>query len=77
MLDLDELEAKAKAAGTTWVKDGAWAEICVKTAEVLALIRELREARAVIAKALEWHDRATPIRDVLRDALHTTGEPHA
>lgn len=44
---------------------------------VAELERELREARAVIAKALEWHDRATPIRDVLRDALHTTGEPNA
>ena len=40
MLDLDELEAKAKAAGTTWVKDGAWAEICVQTAEVLEGVRE-------------------------------------
>ena len=44
---------------------------------VAELERELREARAVIAKALEWHDRATPIRDVLRDALHTTGETNA
>ena len=46
MLDLEELEAKAKAAGPAWVKDGPWAETCVQPAEVLALIRELREARA-------------------------------
>ena len=53
MLDLDELEAKAKAAGPAWVKDGPWAETCVRPAEVLALIRELREARAAVAAERE------------------------
>lgn len=43
-----ELEAKAKAAGPAWVKAGAWAETCVTPAEVLDLIRELREARAAV-----------------------------
>ena len=69
MLDLDELEAKAKAAGTTWVKDGAWAEICVQTAEVLDLIRELREARARIAMVLEWFGRESSIIYELSESI--------
>ena len=69
MLDLDELEAKAKAAGTTWVKDGAWAEICVKTAEVLDLIRELREARARIAMVHEWFGRERSIIYELSESI--------
>ena len=95
MLDLDELEAKAKAALSAnpgagqWDYDqgrdelnaggfivaDVWDESCgefiaaANPAIVLDLIRELREARAVIAKALSWDDRGTPIRDVLREAV--------
>ena len=97
MLDLDDLEAKAKAATPgPWrcgYEPGFCGELIDPTGEMIAsfadeptardsdfiaaanpsavldLIRELREARAVIAKALSWDDRGTPIRDVLREAV--------
>ena len=66
MLDLDELEAKARSVGQgVLLFDGAK----LYAGTTLSLIRELREARAVIAKALSWDDRGTPIRDVLREAV--------
>ena len=72
MLDLDELEAKAKAAGPAWVKDGPWAETCVRPAEVLALIRELRDARAAVAaerEACAEAARSIAIEILYEDAL--------
>ena len=66
MLDLDELEAKARSVGQgVLLFDGAK----LYAGTTISLIRELREARAVIAKALSWDDRGTPIRDVLREAV--------
>ena len=80
MLDLDELEAKAKAAGPAWVKDGPWAETCVQPAEVLALIRELREARAAVAAEREACAEVERLRGCLEyardyvDSLVENGE---
>ena len=63
MLDLDEAISHAEEVASCGGVCG------LEHAQLAAWLRELREARAVIAKALSWDDRGTPIRDVLREAV--------
>lgn len=108
MLDIGDLEAKAKAAMSAnpgvgqWDYDqghdelnaggfiiaDVWDESCgefiaaANPAIVLALIRELREARAALSKALDWDDHRLmmplEINREMRAALRgAKGEPHA
>ena len=100
MLDLDELEAKAKAATpgpwerissavfledsphdiahVKWIEDGEFIAAANPKA-ILALIRELREARAAVAAEREacaaqiqgWN---TAMTDKLADAIRARGE---